>query len=96
MTTKPVCTRCKRSGTGVNFPIFPKTQGFMFGDICDKCDEQKPCLFCGEWCFDGEGCDEYNVEKQCSCGDRLAPCGTHVETDKTNPCADCAKLLEVG
>ena len=28
----------------------------------------------------------------CDCGDKLQPCGGHVETDPHNPCEDCAKI----
>ena len=35
----PSCTVCNRSGTGVEFPMFPKSKGMKFGDICSECDK---------------------------------------------------------
>ncbi len=35
---KPQCTICQRN-ENVTFPVLPKTPGFMFGDICVRCDE---------------------------------------------------------
>lgn len=37
----PQCTICKRIGAGVLFPMLPKTEGYRFGDICDKCDDDR-------------------------------------------------------
>jgi len=38
--SKPVCQVCKGTGNGVQFPMFPKTEGFKFGEICVPCDEK--------------------------------------------------------
>ena len=40
MTDKPVCQICKRSGFGIYFSMYPKTDGYKFGDICTECDEK--------------------------------------------------------
>ena len=34
---------------------------------------------------------EFN--QMCDCGDKLQPCGGHVEVDPANPCKDCATLV---
>ena len=39
--SQPICTICKQSGFGVQFPLLPKSDGFRFGTICDECDEKK-------------------------------------------------------
>jgi len=31
----------------------------------------------------------------CTCGDKLQPCGQHVEKDPDNPCLDCYKAVTV-
>ncbi len=36
---EPQCDICQRNDEGIQYPIFPKTQGFMFGSICARCDE---------------------------------------------------------
>jgi len=55
----PLCKECGAT-TRTEFPMLPKTLGYRFGEICAKCD-RAPCEYCGERCFDGEGCDEHNA-----------------------------------
>lgn len=36
----PTCKRCGGTGTGVQFPLFPRAKGFSFGDLCVDCDDK--------------------------------------------------------
>lgn len=37
--TAPVCAHCHRTGAGVEFPLFPRTPGTKFGELCAPCDD---------------------------------------------------------
>lgn len=36
----PACKRCHATGAGVQFPMFPRTKGVAFGELCVPCDEE--------------------------------------------------------
>lgn len=36
--TVPICGVCGDGGHGIQFPLFPKTEGAEFGTICVGCD----------------------------------------------------------
>ena len=39
--TVPTCGVCGDGGHGIQFPLFPKTEGKPFGTICVGCDDKE-------------------------------------------------------
>ena len=39
--TVPTCGVCGDGGHGIQFPLFPKTEGKTFGTICVGCDDKE-------------------------------------------------------
>lgn len=38
---QPICHKCRRSGAGVQFPLWPKNPNKKFGEICADCDKEQ-------------------------------------------------------